>query len=195
MEEEWSLIAYYPLLEISNFGNVRNAKTKRKHTPYFKDGVMKIDLHRKLRSLSLARLVYNHFADEEAPKDCKVIHIDKNPQNCRFDNLRLRAGYGMIPTPEQLEIFNNQVYRCVKYILFNIKCIKPNTQYWGGYEVNDLIQDCVMIIYQALPVYDFKTKFLTFCQMIINRWHICNKYVIENQEERKQAMEYIENLM
>ena len=185
----------YPLVEVSNFGNVRTKKNKLKHKPYFKQNVLKVDLCRKMRSLSVARLVYNEFADEPAPSDCKVIHIDKNPLNCRFDNLRLRAGYGMIPTQEQLNIFNKQVYPCVKYILFRIKNIKPNTKFWGGFEVDDLIQDCVTTIYQVLPIYDFSVEFLTFCHSIINKWHICNKYIVENHDQRKQAMLYLENLM
>ena len=190
MEEIWKTISICPKYEVSNLGNIRNAKNKKIRKTFLEKNKLKIELNKKanLRNLSVARLVYNAFADEHAPDNCKVILIDKNPYNCRFDNLRLKHCYGMIPSKEQLKVFNENVYAVVKWYLFKHEKFNPYDNYWGGLTNDDLIQDCVMAIYEYLPMYDSKSKFTTFCRAVIRTRHICSKYHVENLAKRDRLI-------
>ena len=186
---EWKVIDIYPTCEINRDGQIRRIKNKRIKTPYIKDNGLRIDLHRSMRNLSVARLVYNAFSDKPVPPNCKVILKDKDPYNVKFENLRLKLGYGMKPTEEQLEIFNQEAYRIVKWYLIEIKRMKPYSEYWGGLTFDDAIQDCVMGIYEMLPLFTGKSKFTTWCVAIINRRHILNKYFY--QSDIKISVEFL----
>lgn len=176
---EWKVISIYPSCEINRDGVIRRIKNQHVKKTYLKDNVLRIDLHRTIRNVSVARLVYNAFSDTAVPAGFKVKHKDGNPYNVSFDNLRLKLGYGMKPTEQQLEIFNNEAYRIVKWYLIEVKKMKPYEEYWGGLTFDDAIQDCVMAIYETLPMFENKSKFITWCVAVIKKRHVIDKYFYE----------------
>lgn len=90
MEEEWKIIADYPVYEVSSFGNVRRKKSKRPlkksdngygyYTVCLCVGNIK---HSKL----VHRLVAETFLSNENNLS-QVVHKDKNKINNKSDNLQ-----------------------------------------------------------------------------------------------------------
>ena len=87
--EEWKIIHDYENYEVSNFGNVRNKKTKKILVPWTtKNGYLQIALCKNCKKLNhyIHRLVAQHFIINEEEKK-EIDHKDRNKQNNHFNNL------------------------------------------------------------------------------------------------------------
>jgi len=90
--EQWKIITGFEKYEVSNFGNVRNSRTKRILSQHiYKDGyntVMLFDDDLKQKRMRVHRLVAFVFVGNPPDEErIQVNHIDGNKQNNRFDNL------------------------------------------------------------------------------------------------------------
>lgn len=84
--EHWALIDGYDNYEISSFGRVRNNKTNRiLKFQYRCNDYRLVRLNKK--TLSVHRLVADAFCEKKDNYNL-VDHIDKNPSNNHFSNLR-----------------------------------------------------------------------------------------------------------
>ena len=91
MAEVWKTIDEFPNYEISNFGNIKNIRTKRLLTPYIKDEwdcYVCLSNNGKKKSVRLHLLVANAFVLNSDP-DYKTVadHIDNDKLNNHFTNL------------------------------------------------------------------------------------------------------------
>jgi hypothetical protein len=97
MEEKWKKVNGFDAYEISNFGNIRSYQNNRhgiKSTyillkpTYTKLGYGYVQLQTKPRIRKYVhRLVATHFL-ENPNNYIEVDHIDRNPRNCHYTNLR-----------------------------------------------------------------------------------------------------------
>ncbi len=91
MTEEWRLCEVFPMYEVSNFGNVRNAKSKRPRRTVIRYGHRQVLLvvisGRKRRFATVARLVLAAF-DPKGMTLTKWWHIDGDKTNDHLDNLK-----------------------------------------------------------------------------------------------------------
>lgn len=103
--EIWKKISFNERYEVSNFGKVRNARTKRllkPKEPRRNHGQLVVYLYRYRNykeQFTLSQIVYNHFTkkDEEKPtyywangffvKNNRIGHLDENVRNNKWDNL------------------------------------------------------------------------------------------------------------
>lgn len=89
MEEIWKVIEEEPKYEVSNFGNIRNSKTKRlRKLEMNEKGYLRVKLNKQYR---VHRLVATAFIDNPENKP-EVDHIDGDKRNNRVDNLRWVTG-------------------------------------------------------------------------------------------------------
>ena len=90
MIEEWKIINEYENYEVSNFGNVRNKKTKKILKQSIDScGYLHICLSKngKNKTFRVHRLVAPAFIDNLENKN-EIDHKDRNKQNNNFNNLR-----------------------------------------------------------------------------------------------------------
>lgn len=91
MTEEWRLCEMFPMYEVSNFGNVRNAKSKRLRRAADRYGHRQVLLivvkGRKRRFATIARLVLMAFKPEDMGLT-KWWHIDGDKTNDHVDNIK-----------------------------------------------------------------------------------------------------------
>lgn len=93
--EQWKTAVYngetFSNYEVSNKGNVRNAKTKRLRTPQVKRGYLQLGLSRKNSKdkwILVHRLVACTFIEnDDIENKTQVNHIDENPLNNSVENL------------------------------------------------------------------------------------------------------------
>jgi len=106
--EEWKEITFAPTYEVSNYGNIRNAKTKRLLTPRAPrptNNQLSVFLYRECSyyrfrdQRNISQIVYNHWCLKEGEKptyydinDYKVKgnrigHYDGDVTNNRMENL------------------------------------------------------------------------------------------------------------
>lgn len=99
-QERWAIITTYKNFifdgkyEVSNWGNIRNAETKKplatysnqKGQGYLKTKIIDIDGIR--RAVYIHHLVAFYFLEERANDFDEVDHIDGNTRNNSFSNLR-----------------------------------------------------------------------------------------------------------
>lgn len=90
--EIWKIVNDAPKYEISSFGNVRNAKTKKPRKYFLSNGYPTVTLQKQDLSVGrksnhlLHRLVAKAFIDN--PNNYPVVnHIDGNSENYKIDNL------------------------------------------------------------------------------------------------------------
>lgn len=90
MSEEWRTYAKLPTYEVSNLGNVRNAKRKKLLSPFIIDGGSRIvNLYVKggRRSVRVARMVAETFIPN--PQNLPLVgHVDGNTGNDVVENLK-----------------------------------------------------------------------------------------------------------
>ena len=96
-EEVWE--RYYrgdvpTTVEVSNYGNVRNAKAKRPVGIYLRNGIPRFNYswlengERKTSSVNVCNAIASTFLNKLLPLKChSVRHIDENPKNNHVDNL------------------------------------------------------------------------------------------------------------
>lgn len=163
-------IEHFEDFKISNYGNFITGKGKTPKT-FMQDGTLRIQAKKKknhkiiarLNNLSVAKLVYVHFADNVPDCDFQVLHIDGDNYNCRFDNLKLSIGE---PTEEQKEIYVRLVEQCVNhYLIYSGKkgcCVK------NGIDYENIIGESYLLIYKHLFQYDItRNSFYSFCTRYI----------------------------
>ena len=92
MEEEWKQIIDYPNYSISNFGNVRNDKTRKLVKSFERKGHSSTQLRFYRRggpALTIHKLVALNFIENSNPElFTQVDHIDRNTFNNHYTNLR-----------------------------------------------------------------------------------------------------------
>ena len=90
MTEEWRTYDRLPAYEVSNLGNVRNAKRKKLLSPFIIDGGSRIvNLYVKggRRSVRVARMVAETFIPN--PQNLPLVgHVDGNTGNDTVENLK-----------------------------------------------------------------------------------------------------------
>lgn len=84
--ERWETIKEHPNYEISNLGEVRNARTGRILTPVLNKGYERVNLDGRLYYVH--KLVVEEFGGDFYG-DSKVCHIDGDVRNNEISNLRL----------------------------------------------------------------------------------------------------------
>lgn len=90
--EKYKIISGFPMYEISNYGNIRNVKTKRprklQQTP---SGYLRVTLYEgtvKRHIFFVHRLVWLNFVGD-IPSDLQINHKDENKTNNCLNNLEL----------------------------------------------------------------------------------------------------------
>lgn len=79
-------IQFIPDYEVSNFGQIRNIKTKRFRKPQIRNGYPAVYI--RGRNYNIHRLVAMYFVHNPNPDKYFIInHIDNNPKNAKFNNL------------------------------------------------------------------------------------------------------------
>lgn len=90
--ETYKLIKGFPLYEISNYGNVRNAKTKKiRKQQITTNGYLRVTLYNKSikrYTFFVHRLVWLNFVGD-IPNGLQINHKDENKTNNHLDNLEL----------------------------------------------------------------------------------------------------------
>ena len=99
-QEKWKVITEYQghlfegKYEVSSWGNVRNTETK-KEVAFYSDGrgqgylrFKMYDTNHKRVAIKVHRLVAYAFVQQGTPEQYDVDHIDGNPKNNSFTNLR-----------------------------------------------------------------------------------------------------------
>ncbi len=90
MEEEFKIITGFEIYEVSNFGNVRHAKTLKIEIPAINAGgycYFSFYIIGRRTIKTVHRLVAEHFLENPDNKQC-VDHIDNNRLNNNLLNLR-----------------------------------------------------------------------------------------------------------
>lgn len=88
--EQWKTIKEFPSYQVSNMGNVRNAKTHNILKPIAGNRYPRVCLYSKGKKkyLSIHRLVISYFVENKYPKLMPYVnHVDENKHNNRADNL------------------------------------------------------------------------------------------------------------
>lgn len=84
MNEIWKDIEFFPLYQVSNFGNVRSPRKTLKPTPNHK-GYLRVSVGGKLHTVH--SLVMLAFVGKR-PEGYHIEHIDHDKNNNRVENLR-----------------------------------------------------------------------------------------------------------
>lgn len=90
MREVFKVCHQYPKYSISNYGKVRNNKSKRILKGIDRNGYLRVKLmteDSKARMVSIHRLVATEFIDNDEGYDC-IDHIDRDKKNNFVENLR-----------------------------------------------------------------------------------------------------------
>lgn len=174
--------------KISNMGRFMTSKGKIKK-PEMRNGTLRIDISKKKNGVrvarlpycSLSRLVYIHFADCIPTNDFEIQYKDGNRLNCRFDNLKLAFG---VPTAEQIQIYNDNVFSCVQSI-----CSKSS--WWGyrknGFDMENCIAESYCLIWKYLSQYNPEYSFYGFCKRYV-RVAFLNEY--KNSRIFRRSVEF-----
>ena len=103
--EKWKQITFAPKYEVSNYGNIRNAKTKKvlkPRAPRLCHGQLTIFLYRSIwfhEQYTISQIVYNHWCLKEGEKPTyynnngfkvknnRIGHYDGDITNNRMENL------------------------------------------------------------------------------------------------------------
>ena len=109
MSEEWRDCSGFTKYAVSNFGRVKNKKTKRILKPGIVGGYEHYKFVKNDKSVNVAghRLVTTAFLPNPGNKPC-VDHIDNDPQNNNLTNLRW-------VTHSENSINRNKVYGAVPF--------------------------------------------------------------------------------
>ena len=90
MTEEWRTYAKLPAYEVSNLGNVRNAKRKKLLSPFRIEGgsrIVNLYVRGGRRSVRVARMVAETFIPN--PQNLPLVgHVDGNTGNDTVENLK-----------------------------------------------------------------------------------------------------------
>lgn len=90
MDAIWKDILFCNSYQVNQFGQVRNARTKRIKTPTLDKGHLYIGIYKNgfQRNFRLAILVLEAFSEISVqPYKHNIIYKDANRLNCSFDNL------------------------------------------------------------------------------------------------------------
>ena len=168
MEETWKNLAPpFAEYKISNFGRLKNAKNKDCKIALKKDRqyqypYVNINIRRKSGNARLfrplAQVVYEAFG-ENYTKRATVYHKDNNLFNCRLDNLYISRCYMVNPSQEQINIYEKQIKSCVLH-LFRVKNWIYANHY--GFDIDNCMGDCYLLIYQHLSQFKVGTSFYSF---------------------------------
>lgn len=102
MEKVWKTIDGYSNYEVSNFGEVRNKKSKYLLKQRMYKGHVAVQIyndHGNASPMYVSSLVLRAFGDCEDRLRCSIRHIDNNPKNNHIENLCYTQ-----------DISNNRVY-------------------------------------------------------------------------------------
>lgn len=168
MEEIWkNLEPPFNGYKISNFGRIKNAKNKESKVFYRKDRgyvypFIHINLRRKSGNCrichSLAQEVYKAFG-ENYKDGVKIYHKDGNVMNCCIDNLFIARGYTIVPSAEQLSVFNSDVIKCVLHFVG----VKRLNVYGDLCDIDNVIGESYLMIWKHLSQFKVGKSFYSFC--------------------------------
>jgi hypothetical protein len=85
--EIWNIITHNTKYEVSNYGNVKNRKTKRILKCYEKYDNLYVKIEKQ--PYRICELVAIVFFQKEYPFQYSIDFIDNNKLNCKADNLQL----------------------------------------------------------------------------------------------------------
>ena len=93
-EEVWKTCSNYPAYEVSNFGQVRNKKTKNIMKPNYSNCGKYAQVHLRIgvpgvngKTAYVHRLVAEEFLDPPTKENLVIDHKDRNTQNNYYKNL------------------------------------------------------------------------------------------------------------
>lgn len=184
--EYWTTLdgtnGYY---EISNWGRVRNANTKRikKISQIFKNGhpiaIFYVKTERKFGGSYryLANEVYKHFSKYPCrTKKFMVKHVDGDWMNCRINNLIVKPHVVIAPPLEIEKLYEEKCYSTVKSVVYGhyYKKLPKNS----GFDYDDFIQEAMLDVWKYLADYDPKWTWESFVWNIMTlTWkHEISKY-------------------
>lgn len=155
--------------KVSNFGRFMSQKGKIRK-PRVIDGTLRMDFKKikdkkviaRLNNISVAHLVYTHFADNIPNCDFYVLYRDKDRMNCCIDNLQIAIN---TPSERQIEVFNNQATACIKHI---IRKSSFYDYYRYGFDIENVIGESYYLIWKYLSCWH---------EDIISFYKFCTKYV------------------
>lgn len=167
--EYWTTLdgtnGYY---EISSWGNVRNANTKRLKTILTREikghpiAVFTTDLKGQgTRYHYLGNEVFKHFSKYPCRrKKFWVKHIDGDWMNCRISNLIVLPHVFKVPHVDVIKLYEEKGYSTIKSIVYGhyFKMLPLNS----GFDFEDFIQEGMLDLWKMLADYTADTSWNVF---------------------------------
>ncbi len=79
--------------------------------------------------------------------------------NCRIDNLFIARGYTIVPSAEQLSVFNSDVIKCVLHFVG----VKRLNVYGDLCDIDNVIEESYLMIWKHLSQFKVGKSFYSFC--------------------------------
>lgn len=177
--EIWKDIeGYEGLYQVSNQGRVKRLKGAfnekypekiLKASIYDAGGGLSVtlrDRQGRSRSKSLAKIVLTTFKGKPPRLARNTIHIDGNLENNKLENLKwnVTKAYYKPKNEQARNLFDKDGKKIVYNYLRSSK--KSQLVNFGFCDIDDLAQECLLKIWNAIDSYDLKYSFATFCYKV-----------------------------
>lgn len=190
---------------ISNYGRAFNIKSGKQYKLYYPNGGRQgttplLNIERGSRynnnyiciRKNMSRLVYKLFVNENLNDKSHIIFKDKNPLNCRYDNLDVGLTNRPIIkqlSPSQIKLFNHPdiiktIKKCLLKYYENENVVVNN----GLYLFDDLIQESLILIYKALLDKDNMEENIDNYRRLA--YKITQKYICSHYFKDEKYFEY-----
>lgn len=120
---------------------------------------LRIDGKRVTRHLG--QLVWQCFNSSVQNANARTYHIDGNPQNCTLDNLKVCSAHTQDRTPQQIKIYEQNVFAVVKSIFDRLGYFDTSKY---GFDIENVMSETYLLIYKYLAQYKLGTSFYRFCK-------------------------------
>ena len=175
MEEQFLNLEFpFERYQISNMGRVISPRRKELTSYMKKDHgctyrVIIINTAKKRKSFYIANEVYKAFG-QGYKNGATVFYKDGDHSNCRIDNLFISKGYTTAPDEEQIAKYENEAKACILHFI-GVK--KYNEVI--GLDVDNIIGNAYLLIWQHLSQYKIGTSFYSFCARYV-KWAFLYEY-------------------
>lgn len=209
MEEIWKDLEFEGIQgwKISNLGRIMTSKGKiKKPEAHTTDLCDKINVHVELKQIhkkkrirkiiSVGHWVYKLFSDKQPPcENFNIFHKDGNPFNNTIDNLKCGCRDAFTHDEKNLDIFKNDVYKCVKHYLHKSQWLGYEKK---GFDIDNVIQESVFNIWKYLYKYEKSRSFYSFCKKYTkmcaiaeyNKWIKYPMQPIYSEKDKQEMWEF-----